>query len=409
MKMFLRRTLVLLFTFVAIFGSAASCNLFGEDNNSNLRYGLLKSDPEVYQGGFAFVNTVKTFKDFVDTKGLNAQSGIKLVQFNKDKLYYIAQNKGLFKTTNSGKEWQRIYIFPIKGNDKKTWDEEIANNDSLKINDISFVNEETFYVAGTKGEVAYLYKTTDSGTTFNQVYNTQSLNKKVFIEQVLVDSRADRQNTVFITTSGGGLFKSDDAGNTWKVVNIADTEGDTPLQIGIMPNYNNRIYILYKNIGLYISDDGVTFTKKTLSIGEQNPDGFSFGLSSQPIDKIILSPVSKDVIILSNRSIYKADTLDSNFVQIKLPVESKSINLTDVAVDPREGMNRLLVTIDNKLFETKDKGTSWSANDKIRQENIQYGNIGQIVIDPEDTRIVYLMLIDPTYRRGNSSGFFFGF
>ena len=414
MNTYLRRGMVLMFSFVAIFSSAASCNFFEDvagESNSSLRYGILKSDPTVYQGGYAFVNNVKNFKDYTDPKGLNPQSGIKLIQFNKDKLYYIAQNKGLFKTSNSGKDWNRIYVYPLKGNDKKSWDQEIANNDTFKITDASFLNESNFYVAGTKNEVSFLYKTNDAGLTFTEIYNTLASGKNIGIEQVLADPRTDKSNSVIITTTGGGVFRTDDAGASWKNVPVENSNGDQPVQMGILSQYNNKFFIVFKNSGLYLSDNGDNFTKKALGFAsDTNDDGyfFSSGGSSYKIDKLVQSPNTQEIVLIASKKLLLGNNLDSTFQQFKIPVQPDKINITDVAIDPREGANRMLMSVDNSIFETKNRGQSWSVDDKIKQSGIQYGNIGQIAIDPEDTRITYLMLIDPSYKRGGSNGTGFG-
>jgi hypothetical protein len=409
-----RRTAIILFTFFAIFTSAASCNFFGEDaTNSNLRYGILKNDPNIYQGGYAFVNTVKNFRNNLDGNGLNTQSGIKLIQTSKDNLYYIAQNKGLFTTNNGGKEWERIYVYPIKGNEKKEWDIEVANNDALKISDVAIVNKDNLFVAGTKGEISYLYKTNDGGKSFTEVYNTQANGKKVFIEHVMMDPDPAKPNTVYLTTSGGGIFKTEDSGSTWRsiVINTTSTFGsanDLPIQMGVLRQYNNKIFILFKNAGLYISDNGETFTKPVIKFA-QSGTGDVFGTSyTGYVDKVIQSPNSQDIMLISNKQIFISNNIANEFQQIKIPVEPEKINITDIALDPKEGVNKILMSVDNKLFESKDRGLSWSANDKINQ-TVSFGNVGQIIIDPEDTRIVYLMLIDPSYKRGNSTGLFFGF
>jgi hypothetical protein len=415
MNTILRRSMVLLFSFVAIFGSAASCNLFGDVTGgaSNLRYGILKSDPSVYQGGFAFVNNVKNFKDYTDPKGLNSQSGVKLIQFNKDKLYYIAQNKGLFKTTNAGKDWNRIYVYPIKGTEKKAWDQEIADNDLLKITDVSFVNETNYYVAGTKNEVSYLYKTNDAGVTFTEIYNTLASGKNIGIEQILADPRADKSNSVLITTTGGGVFRTDDAGASWRVVPVENSTGDLPVQMGTLSQYGNKFFIVFKNSGLYLSDNGDNFTKKPLNFASDTTDDgyfFSGTNGSYKIDKLVQSPNTQDIVLIASKKLLLGANLDASFQQFKIPVQPEKINITDVAIDPREGANRMLMSVDNSLFETKNRGASWSVDNKIKQEGVAYGNIGQIVIDPEDTRVTYLMLIDPTYKRGGSgNGFGLGF
>lgn len=411
---FMRRTAVVVFTFFAIFTSAASCNFFGEDTgNSNLRYGILKNDPNIYQGGYAFVNTVKNFRSNLDGNGLNSQSGIKLIQTSKDNLYYIAQNKGLFTTSNGGKEWERIYVFPIKGNEKKEWDIEVANNDAFKISDVAVVNKENLFVAGTKSEISYLYKTNDGGKSFTEVYNTQANGKKVFIEQIMMDPNPSKPNTLYLTTSGGGVFKTEDSGSTWRTITINTTSSfgsanDLPIQMGVLRQYGNKIFILFKNAGLYVSDNGETFTKPAIKFA-QATSGDIFATSYNGyVDKVIQSPNSTDLIIISNKQIYIGANLGEEFRQIKIPVEPDKINITDIAIDPKEGVNNIIMSVDNKLFESRDKGISWSANDKINQ-TVSFGNVGQIIIDPEDTRVVYLMLIDPSYKRGNSTGLFFGF
>jgi hypothetical protein len=408
MNNFTRRILILLFTFVMIFGSAASCNFFGEDTTS-LRYGILKYDQKLYPGGYAFVNSVKNFKDNIDKNGLNTQSGIKLVQYGKDKLYYIAKDKGLFKTDNAGKEWKRIYVYPIKGNEKKEWDAEIATNDSLKITDSSFVTDEIFYIAGTKNEISYLYKTLDGGKSFTEIYNTEASGKKVYIEQIIANPGNVGQNTVLLVTSGGGVFKTIDAGSTWRNISIPEVSNDLPIQMGVLGQYGNRLFIIFRSSGLFISDNGETFVKKPINFSKSTDQNVGFDLSfSSNIDKLVQSTSTQDVAIIADRNIYLSSNLEGEFRVVKLPVEPSKININDVAIDPREGLNRLILSVDNKLFESKDRGASWSANDKINQPGVQYGNIGQIIIDPVDTNVVYLMLIDPNYRRGDASGFFFG-
>jgi len=54
--------------------------------------------------------------------------------------------------------------------------------------------------------------------------------------------------------------------------------------------------------------------------------------------------------------------------------------------------------------ETQKRGTSWRLKNKI-QLSTPIGNIGQILIDQNNSEIIYLMLVDPKAKRGN--GFIF--
>ena len=409
-NIFVRRLVILIFSFLIVFSSAASCNFFGSGDNNSLRYGILKSDPSLYQGGFAFVNSVKNFRDNNIKDGLNSQSGVKIVQTGNNQLFYIAKDKGLFTTDNGGKEWKRIYIFPIQGNDKISWDKSINANDDLKINNIAFVNQQIFYVSGAKGNISYLYRTIDEGKTFVQVYNTET-NNNVSIEQILVDPRPNQLNTVYISTSGGAMFVSNDNGSNWKTITIPDVNRNFPLQFGVLSQYNSnsgaKFFILFKGLGLYLSDDGQNYVKADILLEELNTSQVSFVSSYINIEKIVQSPNTKELLLIADRRIYLGANLTQKFQQIKIPVETEKVNITDIAVDPKQGTNKLLMSVDSKLFESKDRGNSWSVNDKVNQ-SVEYGNISQIVINPEDTNIVYLMLIDPSYKRGSNDGFFFG-
>jgi hypothetical protein len=237
--------------------------------------------------------------------------------------------------------------------------------------------------------------------------------KNIGIEQVLADPRTDKSNSVLITTTGGGVFRTDDAGSSWRVVPIENSTGDLPVQMGTLGQYGNKFFIVFKNSGLYLSDNGDNFTKKPLNFASDTTDDgyfFSGTNGSYKIDKLVQSPNTQDIVLIASKKLLLGANLDASFQQFKIPVQPEKINITDVAIDPREGANRMLMSVDNSLFETKNRGASWSVDNKIKQEGVAYGNIGQIVIDPEDTRVTYLMLIDPTYKRGGSgNGFGLGF
>lgn len=406
MNLYLRRVVVLLFTFVIVFGSAASCNFFDTaEPAANLRYGILKNDPKIYDKGYAFVNTVKNFKNNTISNGLGPQSGVKLIQLGKDRLAYISKNKGLFKTENGGRDWQRVYIYTLKANSNAEFDQQIAKNDELKISDVSYFNNDNFYVSGIKNEISYLFRTNDGGASFTEVYNTEANGKKVVIEQVLTEVKADRTNTVYISTSGGGIFRTDDAGSNWKNINIPNITNDKPLQLGFLSQYDNRMFVLYRSAGLYLSENGDTFTKKDVQFGKNSDNDYFFTNNARP-DKIIQSKGSRDLIIIADKGIYITSNLESEFKQIKIPVEPTKINISDIAIDPKEGVNRLILSADNKLFESRDGGISWSVNDKIKQDKVAFGNIGTIIIDQDDSTVVYLMLIDPTYTRDDEYNLF---
>jgi hypothetical protein len=482
-KNILNRFIVLAFCAIAIFGSAASCdfnNLFG-DNNANLRYGILKSDPSVLENGFGFINTVRKYNDDLDSNALNSHSGIKMIQRGKDEFYYITQNKGLLFTNSGGREWNRIYITnPINANSIEEQDRQISNNDQFKMLDIAFTsnsNNEQFYVTGYVGENSVIYKTNDSGKSFLKVYDTTSSGKKVYIEQLLTDGGSEMANVLWAFTNSGNILKTTDGGLTWAKTQRRSGEGflnigaDTPLQVGNLKGPNGigedgwKYFAIYQSSGIEVSKDGNTFyplqikqsstsdsqnsgaasttntsnsntvssstptnqnisqdpneqpwVVNTSSIGGSgsvsgssstlgNNGGFSnFLISSSTYQpKRISQSENGETLIISNEKVYIASTLSGEYIEMKLPVDSASINITDAVFDPLMGSSKVFVSVNKQLFESINRGQTWSANDKVNQKGVEYGNLGQITIDKFDNKKIYLMLVNPTYKRGESN------
>ena len=129
---------ILFICVLSLFGTMAACNLGG---TGTAKYGILKSDPNVQSSGFGFVNAVKKLNGEVSVDALAVESVLKMVDRGNDNLYVITQNKGIFVTKDGGKNWQRLYVYPVDGKGSKEQNEQIVANDLLKINDFTFAKE----------------------------------------------------------------------------------------------------------------------------------------------------------------------------------------------------------------------------------------------------------------------------
>ncbi len=418
----LQRLGMIAFTGLAIFTSAAACTIPGLNlggSSSSLSLGVLKQDPTISTEKFGRINAVKTLNGQTEATGLNNLSGLKMVLTSTDNLYLLTSQKGLFRTKDGGRTWQRKYIFnPVSTNsDAKAKDTEIANivakNDALVSADfaVDATNQENIYFAASQNKVGKIFASNDGGDTFKEVYTEVQAN--VEVKLLAVDPKNPLR--IYGVLQKGVLIRSLDGGKTWQKL---QSFNDQPVQIGFVPEFNNLFYILFNKNGLAVSaNDGETWTTKALNketskIGENQPkdslsiipkDTNTFGIYEKIIP--VTSGSNKGWILLSDRQMWFSSDVDGKFSKILLPLQSEQYNVLDAAVDPVKGLDSILVSVDNKLFTTTNRGQSWTTNDKIGVSTT-IGNIGEIVIDPSGSKSIYLMLVNPSLKRGSGNGFF---
>ncbi|MEM1312822.1 MAG: hypothetical protein AAGF07_05165 [Patescibacteria group bacterium] len=410
----LTRTLTIIFSCVALLTTAQSCSIPGFTPTAPANptiLGILKQgDSRSTSQNFIKINAVRQLDGNVNVDGLSNLSGLKTIRYDQDILYLLTQEKGLFRSETGGYTWDRKYIFPV-GSTKTDQNEinrelnsQITRNNLVIPTDLAInpQNDQIIYVAATDNKVGKVFQSTDGGETFRESYTEVKTNTGVRF--ITVDPRNPLR--VYAVLLGGSLIRSLDGGFTWQKIRSFK---ETPVQIGFVPEFNNILFLLFPSQGLAVSsNDGEDFrtvelTKEQSSIGENQPkDGLDLSFSGNSTfgryDKIvpITANTSESWILLADKQIWYTDNLDTKMTKLVLPLQSEQQNLLDVAPDPKLGLEKILVSINDKLFESTNKGISWSVNNRI---TTKIGNIGQILIDPDDTKVIYLMLLDARYTR----------
>lgn len=410
------RILIIIVSAFAVLTTAQSCtipNFFNNNTQTQFTLGVLKKgDPKVNTDNFVKANAVKPISGNVNKDGLNAISGIKMIQFDKDTLFLLTRQKGLFKTSESGRLWERKYLFTVGSSesDQKKKDAEInsqiVRNDAFVASDFSIKpgDKDVIYVAGKDGGLGKIYKSTDGGNSFQEVYT--EVQKDVGVTFVTVSTQDPTQ--VFGVLQGGGLIKSVDSGATWQKIRSFK---ETPVQIGFVPEFNNKFFLLFPTQGLFFSEDnGQNWTNQTSikeksDIGESQPkdnldvpfldSSLKFG-KFEKIVPVIADTEKNSWILLADKQMWYSTNGAKNFSKLVLPLQSEQYNLLDVTPDPKFGLDRILASVDSRLFETKNKGKSWNVSDKI---TFKIGNIGQIIIDKDNSDTIFLMLADTSNKR----------
>lgn len=171
-------------------------------------------------------------------------------------LWSDSEERGIYKSEDGGTTWQKIfYINATTGCSDLIMD---PNNPDIMY--ASFWEfRRTAYSFNSGGQHSALYKSVDGGKNWEKIHNGFPSGKLGRITVAVAPSNSSRLYAVLETEKEAdkGLYKSDDAGKSWKRIN-----GD--FELAVRPFYFSRIVVDPKNpdvllkAGLsgYMSKDG---------------------------------------------------------------------------------------------------------------------------------------------------------
>jgi photosystem II stability/assembly factor-like uncharacterized protein len=166
-----------------------------------------------------------------------------------------SDERGVFKTTDGGRNWRRTLF-----RDDKTGAVDIA---------IDRRNPEVVYAAlweayrveyqmSSGGPGSGLFKSTDGGETWTEITRHPGLPSGVVGKIGIAVSGADSNRLyALVESASGGLFASDDAGGTWKLVNENRNIRQRAFyytHVAADPTNRDTVYLL--NVSAYRSADG---------------------------------------------------------------------------------------------------------------------------------------------------------
>jgi hypothetical protein len=422
----LHKFFVLVFASICILSTAASCSLnpFGGNSKPISTLGMLKLTSE--SNDFVPINSVQLINGKTEELGLTGLSVVKVKEINSDTIFIQTLEKGIFKTTNAGQDWSRVYIFPVEYTEdkeqQKILEAQLKKNDGIVVKDFWVSPQDTnvIYIAATDVDQGKIYKSIDGGKSAKEVY-FEINDTGSSVDYVVMDPQ--NEDHVYALLNGNVLIHTLDAGATWQKLNGYNSEGDKIIQIGLLTD-NRTIFILYEKAGLVGSIDGNKWSKITLNkftpplpknpnetIKETAQNVFSniqeqvapntidpFSKYSRFIPLGRSNSIQKPAIILADQEIWLTSDLGkTQFIQLNsLPVQDKKIDVQDVQVDTSGAAPKIYVAIGNKILVSQNNGKTW-ANKPIGVDSI--GSISNIILDPLDPSIMYLSLYNPEAKK----------
>lgn len=237
-----------------------------------------------------------------------------LFNFQSEKVYGLAfdnmdgriiyasgvwQNRGkIFKSTDSGQNWQEIYTTP-------------ANGPLVISLALDRKNSNIIYVTTSDNQVI---KSTDAGGTWKSIFQASSP-----VLKVAVDSAND--NLLYLNLQGGSVFRSKNGGNTLEEISKAIFAVEKSSQsinlVETDPNNGNWVYVAGQIGILRSKDSGNTWEKINILSDSQN----------FPVKTLAINPFnSQELVYGASQATYKSTDGGINWATSQFQT-SKTINV----------------------------------------------------------------------------------
>src|SRR5665213_2601668 len=263
------------------------------------------------------------------------------------------------------------------------------------------------YYAGAAG--GGVWKTTDAGLTWNAVFEKEAV---ASIGDVVIDPNDD--STVWVATGeanprndvipGAGVYKSIDAGKTWKKMGLEATRTITRLVVDpknskhVIVAAQGDVYAASAERGVYVTFDGGATWAKTLYVSDQAgaSDVAIDPTHSNVVDAGIWHFVRKPWTTNSGGSddgLYKSTDGGRTWTQLSghgLP--DGTLGRLGLAIAPSTGRVYALIEASKGiLWRSDDAGANWTlvSNDTLVNQRPFY--FSHVVVDPQNADRLYAL------------------
>lgn len=298
-----------------------------------------------------------------DNAGSLAQASVAVIAFdpkNEERLFMASYTDGLYKSENSGQTWERI----------------LSKIDVYDVA-ISPADSNVIYAAGFFADHGKLLVTRDGGKSWVEIYNEASSQNAVRS----VALNPGNPSEVVIGMNSGNVIQSSDGGTNWRVLKNFDDRVNRIIFV------DNSLFVMLRSKGLMRSTDGgLNFLSLTNSLGS-NATGENFYESLLPTGSFAQMAISRNnpnvIYVTAESGMYKTSNQGQQWIQLPVPVKNNEVPFKAVTLDPNDE-NTVYAGAGTTIYKSSDAGQTFQT-----QSVAAVGFVNYILVNPRARQIIY--------------------
>jgi photosystem II stability/assembly factor-like uncharacterized protein len=336
----------------------------GVPNNPNLFYIGVNNG-----GAWKTTDAGRTWVPIFDSQPTGSIGALAVAPSNPDIIYVgsgeglrrpdLSTGDGIYKSTDAGKTWQHLGLRDGQQITNILIDPQDPNRVFVAVLGHPYgPNSERGVFRSTDGGTTWqkvLYKDDDTGAT-DLAFDPK--NPQIIYTDMWSSRRPPWTTGAPLEGHTGGLFKSADGGETWHALTKGlptNAQSLSRIGFGISPGSPNRIYALVDAApevgGLYRSDDAGESWQRINHEARIWGRGFDFA-------RVRVSPENPDIIYICNTSTYRSTDAGTSFTAIKGAPGGDDYHT--VWINP-ENPKIILLASDQGATITVNGGETWSS------------------------------------------------
>jgi photosystem II stability/assembly factor-like uncharacterized protein len=277
----------------------------------------------------------------------------------------------IFKTEDGAEVWQPVNFPPEKVYSF------IASRRSV----------DRMYASGVVGGRGKIFRTTDGGTEWKDVYSEPGTNASL---PSLAEHPMDI-NLLFAGTSAGTVVKSMDGGDTWK--NTGATVEGPVTAITFDAQDKNLMNLLAFNSKVYVSrnagDTWEDWDKIKQAELQSNPNAVQAGATVVPqgFSSLIADPNVSGLIYAGTKSgLYRSRNSGRDWEKMNIIESAEKFQLRSLAINPKNS-NEMVFVAGRAFYKSVNAGETWSVN----MLNVDR-EVSVVTYDPVYPEVIYIGL-----------------